>query len=80
MKRTPVTVTLEIVDGDEIAVIGRVTTYAFNSGIRASEGLARDYARSIGRILVGDTPQRHGDTYSRVWRNGDTKLIATVTR
>lgn len=47
MKRTIYKATLAI-NGEPVA---ETTAYAFNSGIRASEALLREYARSIGQIF-----------------------------
>lgn len=56
----------------------------WNAAIRASEALARDYAREHGIVLHGDRPTVYGpvaqpgSVYRRTWRSGGTVLFAEV--
>lgn len=87
MRRTAYTVTLHTNPP------ATVTAYAWNSGIRAAEGLVRELARREGCLYYGDpatvtapdgTPARPAAehaTYRRTWRNpGGTAVAVSVTR
>lgn len=74
MKRQTYKATLTV-DGTHI---GDSTAYAFNSTVRASEALLRDYARSIGCTFQGERPNRSGDVYTRNWSAGDIKATTIV--
>ena len=60
-------------------------TYAWNSGVRASEALVREYARKEGIILTGsepwvDMPDSPYKTYTRTWTHpSGYSVTATVT-
>jgi len=60
-------------------------TYAWNSGIRASEALVREYARAEGIIFTGgkpwiDMPESPYKTYTRTWTDpSGYSVTATVT-
>lgn len=49
------------------AVLANDVRFAMNAGIRTSEALVREMARSEGAIYHGATPQRVGDVYTRDW-------------
>lgn len=76
MKRSTYRVTALLPDPSGKLV--RDNRYAMNSGIRRSEDMVRQYARELGMALYGDTPERQGDTYRRVWRDAEGVVRATT--
>lgn len=62
---------------DNGASVQRITQ-AMNSGIRATEDMAREYARSAGLYLYGDVPERVENVYTRRWSGGGVVGTATV--
>lgn len=64
MKRQTYHVTLTDSHG---RLVGQTVAYAMNSGIRASEQLAREYARAEHTVLEGFQPERSDMTYVREW-------------
>lgn len=76
MRRVTYLVTLTDTARDRVEATA--TAHAMNSGIRASEALARTAARQRQVILTGQSPHRDGDCYTRVWTDGTTEFCATV--
>lgn len=76
MKRR--TFTAELFRAGEHEPIATATAYAMNSTIRASEALAREYARGRRIILDGALPSHKGDTYRRAWVGPGVELVAVV--
>ena len=66
----------ELVDNGR--TIAMSEAYAMNSAIRASEALARDYARDHSMVLNGEQPTRYGQIYTRRWVGPDVVLKAVV--
>lgn len=60
--------------------IETVTRYAMNAGIRMSEQLVREHARSLGQVFTGDAPMRDGEEYRRRWVGPNSVVHASVTR
>lgn len=54
------------------------TAYAMNSAIRATEALAREYARGRQIILTGQLPSREGNVYRRAWTGPGVHLTAVA--
>lgn len=68
--------------------IAMAETNAWNSAVRASEGLVRNYARDRGFVMVGDKPETYGpvaqpgSTYRRSWVGEGARVrveVAEVT-
>jgi predicted GH43/DUF377 family glycosyl hydrolase len=53
--------------------------FAFNSAIRASEGLMRTYARTVGQMFQGGQTSREGNVYTRQWLSSDGLVSAVAT-
>lgn len=77
MKRRTFTATVyDVATGDGLAT---TTSYAMNSGIRASEKLVRKIALTDGSAYTGTTPAaRVNDEYRRTWTNETTGRIVLV--
>lgn len=80
MKRQSYRATLTV-DGN---IVSDAVGYAWNSTVRKSEMLARVYARSLGVILHGGTPECEGEkfnrtSYRRAWSTDGVSALATVT-
>lgn len=81
MKRRTFVAKIRDAQGHDIA---ETRTYAWNSGIRATEKLAGDHARSLGITLEGDKPDVMGKPatigaqYRRAWRAGGIVVHALV--
>jgi uracil-DNA glycosylase len=66
---------------DEPMPVHEETRRVFNAGIRASEAVVREAARTAGIIFHGAQPHREGDVYTRVWHGTDgSTLRAKVER
>lgn len=74
-----------IEDGNTIAT---AEANAWNSAVRASEGLVRDYARGRGIVMDGGKPEVYGpvaqpgSTYRRSWAGNGARVrveVAEVT-
>jgi hypothetical protein len=59
-------------------IVSTSTGYAFNSTVRRSEALVREFARNRGRMFEGDLPSRDGDFYRRAWWSDEICVIALV--
>ena len=75
VKRTTVTAILK----DEAGLtLAERTTFAWNSGVRATEAMLREYGRENGLAFTGSTPEvdryETGRVYRREWTTtrGDT--------
>lgn len=60
---------------DEIA---RDESFAHNSGVRKSEALVRAFAREHDTLMIGASPHRNDEGYSRQWTDGTHTVIAVV--
>ena len=90
MKRTAYRAVVTSPDGE--SVIGERVTYAWNSAIRASEAIVREFGRGQRYMLTASTAERlgecvHGkychcaDMYRRTWTTpAGLEYIATVTQ
>jgi hypothetical protein len=59
------------------------TTYAWNSGIRTTETLVREYARETRTLYIGDKPAvadptARERTYLRHWTSADGQTTITA--
>lgn len=61
-------------------LVSEDVAYAHNSGVRKSEALVRDFARSHGVIMHGGKPRRDETGYARIWKSADGSLevVASV--
>lgn len=85
VKRQHFRATVTDADGN---MIDKRHTYAWNSAIRASEAIVREYARLNELMYAGDPCTRVEDTYTREWYpfggvwtgTAGAQLTATVER
>lgn len=61
------TVTASVIDGAGLTVDSR-TKYAWNSGVRETEAILRDYGRENGVVLEGAKPEVVRDDTGREYR------------
>lgn len=74
MQRREYEVTVQRESGRAVTV----TRFAMNAGIRASEAIVREHARSVGIMFERQRPTREGDVYRRVWVAVDGHDVAHV--
>ena len=49
--------------------------YAWNSCLKAGEGLVREWARELGRMFELHKSERVGNVYDAVWYSGDLEIL-----